>query len=361
MKIIGYTLKLILISAGIGLVCAYLILIFYYHYDFPGRYRDIIQAVGALIGTFVGIRYSLVEEKKQKKEEKESKERFILAQSLKLIREELITNHAIVKRMSEGIGLVNRDNPTTASRFRQGVMQSLKILSSIVYSNCISNSSAFIIAKNGTLFSYIVRAYRGVLSLPGLFANDDIWLNDLNDNWESGKKESQNDLKTLLDIELNGLNELDQVLKEAIGLCDIHLSNLGINIEEYATNKRPLIIPTGPDDPLIVKIKEIAQSGINIPVQSLIGEERVNNIVYVKTPFNHKGRSEHMWTEAEEFRNGHFSGYLDSFPEIIKDLKYRQKIRVKASDVEDWAIANTKTNERKGGFLEKYLRSMNNP
>jgi uncharacterized protein YegJ (DUF2314 family) len=113
------------------------------------------------------------------------------------------------------------------------------------------------------------------------------------------------------------------------------------------------------DDISLKAFKERAQEGLQYLIDFMEAHEKDDELFKyaVKADFIEDGKSEHMWVQVNEFKDGQFLGKLANTPNTIKALKYGDRVDVKREDVEDWILRDDLTNTKVGGFSSEYIRS----
>ena len=76
----------------------------------------------------------------------------------------------------------------------------------------------------------------------------------------------------------------------------------------------------------------------------------------VKSNFKEEDKSEHMWAQVYEFKDGYFIGKLANEPASLKLIKYADDVKVDQAEVEDWILEDFLTHTKVGGFSSQYLR-----
>lgn len=124
----------------------------------------------------------------------------------------------------------------------------------------------------------------------------------------------------------------------------------------YNKNTNTNFVYLEADDPKIIQAKQQALNEIPYFINVLIENSGSSNHDYsIKTDFVENGEREHMWVEVESYKDGYFYGKLGSEPQIVKEFKFHQSVKVKREDVEDWLLHNKTTNTFEGGFSIKAL------
>jgi len=73
----------------------------------------------------------------------------------------------------------------------------------------------------------------------------------------------------------------------------------------------------------------------------------------LKADFIENDEHEHMWISFNKMENGQFQGYLENDPQILKNIKYGDLVKLKKEQIEDWIIFNSKDNKMEGGYSTK--------
>ena len=66
-----------------------------------------------------------------------------------------------------------------------------------------------------------------------------------------------------------------------------------------------------------------------------------------------------MWIDLQKIENDQFIGYLGNEPQIVKNIKYRDPVSISKSQIEDWLIVDSRTNQYEGGFSAKVFLQRN--
>ncbi len=113
------------------------------------------------------------------------------------------------------------------------------------------------------------------------------------------------------------------------------------------------------DDARFLALKRTAQKYIPQFIDSLQkhGSDTQGYRFVVKSDFVEGDTHEHMWSEVVGYSNGFFKAIFIDSPFTLKNIKLGDKISIKETDVEDWAVNNLRTKQITGEFSEKYLNS----
>ncbi|WP_177183911.1 DUF2314 domain-containing protein [Mucilaginibacter sp. OK283] len=112
------------------------------------------------------------------------------------------------------------------------------------------------------------------------------------------------------------------------------------------------------DDAEFLKLKDTAQKHMPEFLDMLKehGADYNNYRFIVKSDFVEDTNHEHMWSQIVGYSNGVFRAVFIDSPFNLKKIKNGDKIAIKKTNVEDWAVF--RNNERiAGDFSEKYLNS----
>jgi uncharacterized protein YegJ (DUF2314 family) len=75
----------------------------------------------------------------------------------------------------------------------------------------------------------------------------------------------------------------------------------------------------------------------------------------VKKDFVEGDKHEHMWILLTNIVGDSIVGKLNNHPEIVKNLRYFDRVTLHKNDMEDWMIYNFSTKTSEGGFSEKVI------
>jgi uncharacterized protein YegJ (DUF2314 family) len=116
------------------------------------------------------------------------------------------------------------------------------------------------------------------------------------------------------------------------------------------------IIYAEAEDPELEKAKQGALSNLNIFIQSFNTHANDTILQYsLKADFIENDTHEHMWISLNKIENELYYGVLGNEPQLIKNIKYGDVVKITRSQIEDWLIVNTKTNDFEGGYSVKVL------
>ena len=115
------------------------------------------------------------------------------------------------------------------------------------------------------------------------------------------------------------------------------------------------------NDDALQAFREEAQKGLTYLIEFMGDHEKDDELFRyaVKTNFIEHGKSEHMWVQVNEFKDGQFLGRLANEPASMKLIKYGEPVKVFGDDVEDWILEDFLTNTKVGHFSGNYLRNAN--
>jgi uncharacterized protein YegJ (DUF2314 family) len=114
------------------------------------------------------------------------------------------------------------------------------------------------------------------------------------------------------------------------------------------------------DDPELLQARNEAIKNLDYFVGSF--SEHHNDTIFkfsVKADFVDNGQHEHMWIDLQKIENDQFIGYLGNEPQIVKNVKYRDSVSINKSQIEDWLIVDSRTNQYEGGFSAKVFLKRN--
>ena len=110
-------------------------------------------------------------------------------------------------------------------------------------------------------------------------------------------------------------------------------------------------------DPELEKAKQDALSKLDYFINSFNVHSKDTTYQYsLKIDFIDNGEHEHMWISLNKIMNGQFQGLLGNDPQIIKNIKFGDIVKVTKDQIEDWIIMDTKTNTWEGGYSVKVLQ-----
>lgn len=115
------------------------------------------------------------------------------------------------------------------------------------------------------------------------------------------------------------------------------------------------------DDKEFLRLKDTAQKHIPefLDLLKKHGADYENYRFVVKSDFVEDTDHEHMWSQIVGYSNNIFKAIFIDSPFKLKNIKNGDKIAIKKTNVEDWAVF--RNNEGiAGDFSEKYLKSKSN-
>lgn len=111
------------------------------------------------------------------------------------------------------------------------------------------------------------------------------------------------------------------------------------------------------DDPELEQARKDALNNLDYFIQSFNEHSNDTKFKYsLKADFIDNGQHEHMWVSLEIIDKEQFKGYLGNEPQIVKNVKFGELITITKSQIEDWLIFDTKTNNMEGGYSVKVLQ-----
>ena len=118
-------------------------------------------------------------------------------------------------------------------------------------------------------------------------------------------------------------------------------------------------VPLAKNDARFLALKNIAQQRMPQFLDSLkkYENDRDGYSFIVKSDFTEGNKHEHMWSQVLGYSNGVFKAIFIDSPFELKNIKIGDKVDVKQTDVEDWAINNFRTKRITGDFSDKYLNT----
>jgi uncharacterized protein YegJ (DUF2314 family) len=111
------------------------------------------------------------------------------------------------------------------------------------------------------------------------------------------------------------------------------------------------------NDPELEQAKKDALNNLDYFIKSF--NEHSNDTIFqysIKADFIDYGQHEHMWVSLNKIDKEQFKGYLGNDPQIVKNIKYGDLITITKSQIEDWIIFDSKTNNMEGGYSVKVLQ-----
>ncbi|OOQ58050.1 DUF2314 domain-containing protein [Mucilaginibacter pedocola] len=111
-------------------------------------------------------------------------------------------------------------------------------------------------------------------------------------------------------------------------------------------------------DRTFLALKDTAQKHLPQFINAVkkFGHDKKYRLV-VKSDFVENGEHEHMWSQIYDYEKGTLKGIFIDSPFELKNIKTGQRLSIKATGVEDWAIYNSKGELLGGSFSTKYLES----
>lgn len=105
-------------------------------------------------------------------------------------------------------------------------------------------------------------------------------------------------------------------------------------------------------DPQVISARKRAQEELpSFKASLILNSGKKGYSYFIKTDFVEKGEHEHMWVRINELELDGFHGTLENTPQIIKKLKFGDKVIVKEKNVEDYLFSDGKKNY--GGYSVK--------
>jgi uncharacterized protein YegJ (DUF2314 family) len=83
-----------------------------------------------------------------------------------------------------------------------------------------------------------------------------------------------------------------------------------------------------------------ARASVHKFIARMIAPEPGDEGFGVKVRIAEGGRSEHMWLNEVRLSVGEFVGVLDATPRYVRSVQRGQEVRVKTSEISDWAFGN---------------------
>lgn len=114
-------------------------------------------------------------------------------------------------------------------------------------------------------------------------------------------------------------------------------------------------------DPELEKAKQDALLKLDYFIKSF--NTHINDTTYqysLKVDFIDNGEHEHMWISLNRIENGQFIGFLGNEPQIVKNIKYGDWVKITKDQIEDWIIVDIKTDSMEGGYSVKVLQKRQN-
>ena len=131
-----------------------------------------------------------------------------------------------------------------------------------------------------------------------------------------------------------------------------------ISCNGQSTKSKNSIVYAESNDPELEKAKQDALSNLDSFIESYNAHS--SDLVYeyyLKIDFIDNEEHEHMWVLVNKIENEQFEGVLSNEPQIIKNIKFGDLVKIKRDQIEDWIIMNTETDEMEGGYSVKVLQN----
>ena len=109
------------------------------------------------------------------------------------------------------------------------------------------------------------------------------------------------------------------------------------------------------DDPGFLALKDTAQKYMSRFITAL-NKNTPGYRFLVKSDFVENGTHEHMWSQVKVYNNGTFKGIFIDSPFNLHNIKTGDKVSIRKSGIEDWAIFDRKGLHVDGDFSDKYLK-----
>ena len=125
-----------------------------------------------------------------------------------------------------------------------------------------------------------------------------------------------------------------------------------------STKSKDTVVYAESNDPELEKAKQDALLNLGSFIESYNAHS--NDSVYeyyLKVDFIDNEEHEHMWISVNKIENGQFEGVLSNNPQIIKNVKFGDLVKIKKDQIEDWIIMNTETDEMEGGYSVKVFQN----
>lgn len=97
-----------------------------------------------------------------------------------------------------------------------------------------------------------------------------------------------------------------------------------------------------------------AQENIGLFTTFLLDKEHNGYDFYIKAKFAEAGYVEHLWLIVESLQEDTFIATLDNVPNKLKNVKYKDQLKIAKNEVEDW-IVYEKDSLVLGNFISKTL------
>jgi Uncharacterized protein conserved in bacteria len=130
-----------------------------------------------------------------------------------------------------------------------------------------------------------------------------------------------------------------------------------VSCNGQSTKSKSSIVFAEANDPELEKAKQDALSTLDSFIKSY--NEHSNSSIYeyyLKVDFIDGEEHEHMWISVNKIENGQFEGTLANEPEVIKNIKLGDSVKIEKEQIEDWIIVDTETDEMEGGYSVKVLQ-----
>jgi len=131
-----------------------------------------------------------------------------------------------------------------------------------------------------------------------------------------------------------------------------------ISCNGQSTKLKNSVVYAESNDPELEKAKQDALLNLDNFIESYNAHS--NDLVYeyyLKIDFIDNEEHEHMWVLVNKIENEQFEGVLSNEPQIIKNIKFGDLVKIKRDQIEDWIIMNTETDEMEGGYSVKVLQN----
>jgi uncharacterized protein YegJ (DUF2314 family) len=84
---------------------------------------------------------------------------------------------------------------------------------------------------------------------------------------------------------------------------------------------------------------QTAQEHIEDFIAMFEGKELTLFSCFIKVKFEDESNIEHMWLEPTSYANNIFTATVENEPNNLKTIKYKDVVKVKKQDVEDWIVS----------------------
>lgn len=127
-------------------------------------------------------------------------------------------------------------------------------------------------------------------------------------------------------------------------------------------NSKPIPISVGiglkANDPGFLALKDTAQKHIGLFIDSIkMHKSDTNYIFTIKSDFVDGDIHEHMWSQVNKYNGEKFLGIFADSAYQVHNIKPKDPVKIKETDVEDWIIYDKLHDNVTGNFSEDYLRS----